>query len=129
MGAPARNVAIAEERVYLEVLRYIFEWDSGDVFPRSKMCHLHGKYEASEGEYEGGETHIIVEFKPQLLYPPGDEATDDCYDCENGERDCGFEGNILLTLFEVNIGGWCSHDGGKGMYVLRRKERGALRRS
>ena len=32
---------LMNKRVYLEVLRYIFERDSGDVFPRSEMCHLH----------------------------------------------------------------------------------------
>ena len=113
MGALARNVAIAEQRVYLEVLRYIFEWDSGDVFPGSKMCHLHGKSKASEGEYKGRETHIVVEFKPQLLYPPGDEATDDGYDGKNGEGDCGFQCHILLTLPEVDIGRWGGHIGGE----------------
>lgn len=112
---------LKKESIYLEVLRYVFEWDGGDVLPRSKMCHLHGQSKASEGEYESRETHIIVEFKPQLLYPSGYEATDDCYDCEDGERDCGFQGNILLTLFEVDIGCWCGHIGGK-MNVLRRRK-------
>ena len=104
--------AVAGEEANLEVFWDIFEGDGGDVFSGSEMGHFHGKGEASEGEDESGETHVIVEFKPQLLYPPGYEATDDCYDGEDGEGDCGFQGNILLTLFEIDIGRWCGHFGG-----------------
>ena len=82
------------------------------MFPGSEMGHFHGQSEASECEDESGETHVIVEFEPELLDPPGYEATDDCYGCKDGERDCGFQGNILLALLEVDIGGWCGHCGG-----------------
>ncbi len=50
-----------------------------------------------ESEYEARETHVIIKFEPQLLYPPRDEATNDCYYGQNGEMDGCFQCDMLLT--------------------------------
>lgn len=83
------------------------------MLSRSQMRHFHGECKASEGEYEGGETHVVVEFEAQLLYSPRDEAANDCYDREDGKWDSGFQGHILLTGSEVDVGRRCGHGGGR----------------